>query len=176
MHHEQHLGEAGRCEIRRVARRVISRRFYTASTDDGSSSDSDTNPPPSIPRLSRCGDRAHVDFLKVDVDLKGQYWSGFSRYRQFQRVARTRLCGPGYGLSSAPSRGSRTRDGAELATSKAPTAAALSPLHSFSPPPRPPIATAEGSTAGAYQAKETVSRCDLLARTPFALQQTPRIT
>ena len=50
----------------------------------------------------------------------GQHWSGFSRYRQFQRVARTRLCGPGYGLSSAPSRGSRTRDGAELATSKAP--------------------------------------------------------
>ena len=54
----------------------------------------------------------------------GQHWSGFSRYRQFQRVARTRLCGPGYGLSSAPSRGSRTRDGAELATSKALTAAA----------------------------------------------------
>ena len=45
----------------------------------------------------------------------GQHWSGFSRYRQFQRVARTRLYGPGYGLSSAPSRGShgRTCDGAE---------------------------------------------------------------
>ena len=76
MHHEQHLGEAGRCEIRRVARRVISRRFYTASTDDGSSSDSDTNPPPSIPRLSRCGDRAHVDFLKIDIDLK---WDSIGR-------------------------------------------------------------------------------------------------
>ena len=76
MHHEQHLGEAGRREIRRVARRVISRRFYTASTDDGSSSDSDTNPPPSIPRLSRCGDRAHVDFLKIDIDLK---WDSIGR-------------------------------------------------------------------------------------------------
>ena len=39
-----------------------------------------------------------------------------------------RLDSPGCGLSSAPTRGTRTRDGAELATSKAPTAAAPSPL------------------------------------------------
>ena len=39
-----------------------------------------------------------------------------------------RLGSPGCGLSSAPTRGTRTRDGAELATSKAATEPALSPL------------------------------------------------
>ena len=42
----------------------------------------------------------------------------------------TSLCSPGCGLSSALSRGSRTR-GAKLATSKAPTAAARSPLEGY---------------------------------------------
>ena len=55
----------------------------------------------------------------------GQLFSAASRVR----VPRpTSLCSPGCGLSSAPTRGTRTRDGAELATSKAPTAAAPSPL------------------------------------------------
>ena len=40
----------------------------------------------------------------------------------------TRLGSPGYGLSSAPTRDKCTRDGAELAGCKSPTAAALSPL------------------------------------------------
>ena len=44
---------------------------------DDSSSDSDTNPPPiTIPQLSRCGDRALVDFLNIDVDLK---WDSIGR-------------------------------------------------------------------------------------------------
>ena len=44
---------------------------------DDSSSDSDTNPPPiTIPQLSRCSDRALVDFLNIDVDLK---WDSIGR-------------------------------------------------------------------------------------------------
>ena len=45
----------------------------------------------------------------------------FSRGASRGRIRRpASLCSPGCGLSSAPTRGTRTRDGAELATSKAP--------------------------------------------------------
>ena len=57
----------------------------------------------------------------------GQLFSVASRVRLPRP---TSLCSPGCGLSSALSRGSRTR-GAKLATSKAPTAAARSPLEGY---------------------------------------------
>ena len=55
----------------------------------------------------------------------GQLFSAASRVHLSRP---TRLGSPGYGLSSAPTRDKCTRDGAELAGCKSPTAAALSPL------------------------------------------------
>ena len=55
----------------------------------------------------------------------GQLFSAASRVHLSRP---TRLGSPGYGLSSAPTRDKCTRDDAELAGCKSPTAAALSPL------------------------------------------------
>ena len=71
------------------------------------------------------------------VRRRAELQASFSRpHRACATATPMRLCSPGYGLSSAPSRGSRTRDGAELAGCKAPTAAALSPLFGHLTPSR----------------------------------------